>query len=455
MMVAMPTLPLPPLPDALPVAAPLLVALSGGLDSTVLLHRLAAEPELRERGLRAIHVEHGLHPAAADWGPACEALCAGLAIPLARVAVRVEAHAGRGTEAAARESRHAAFASALQAGEVLALAHHRDDQAETFLLRALRASGPDGLAAMRAWRRFGDGWLWRPFLALPRDALLAYARHHGLDWVEDPSNTDEAFDRNFIRHRVLPVLRERWPHAAASLARSAALNAGAVDLLADGDAEALAQAGTVDPRILSASALASLPVVRRQRVLRRWIAGLGLPPLPAQGIAHVECDLLVARNDADARFAWHGARILRWGDLLHADLQRPALPRDWQAAWDGRAPLELPGGGMLALEGASALPCPCRVHARHGGERIQLAGRTHQHALKHVLQSLQVPPWVRAHLPLLSGHDGTLLAAGDLVHAAGFDAWLRGNGARLRWCEPSPPVPAPPQVPGGATAIDP
>ena len=159
---------LSPLPSDSP-DSPILVGLSGGLDSTVLLHLLAHSP-LRANGLRAIHVHHGLHADADAWAAHCEALCAGFDIPLTVVRVEVRDN-GDGPEASARAARHAAFESELRDGEVIALAHHRDDQAETFLLRALRGSGADGLGAMRAWRAFSRGWLWRPLLAQPREAL--------------------------------------------------------------------------------------------------------------------------------------------------------------------------------------------------------------------------------------------------------------------------------------------
>lgn len=426
---------LPTAPDA---SAPLLLGFSGGLDSSVLLHRLATSRHTdadkpRGDGLRAIHVHHGLHPDADAWAAHCRQACEALGVPLEIVRVRVDRDAGDGPEAAARRARHAAFAQALQAGEALVLAHHRDDQAETFLLRALRASGTDGLASMRGWRAFGTGWLWRPLLAIPRSTLLAYAQAHGLRWIEDGSNRDLDADRNFLRHRVLPLLRERWPRADAAFARSAGLCADAAGLLEAEDARWLAQCRTADPRVLSATALARLPVARRARVLRRWIDGLGLPPLPAEGIKRIEADLLRARPDADAAFAWAHAAIRRWRDLLHAAMRRDPLADDYEAAWDGQAPLPLPTGDVLVLEGCDAFEAVCRVHARRGGERITLPGRTHSHALKHVLQELGVPPWERERLPLLSDHAGRLLAAGDLVLADDFDRWLRARGARLAW----------------------
>ena len=413
----------------------IIVGLSGGLDSVVLLHILTASQIISKRGLRAVHVHHGLHPDADAWATHCQRVCAELAVPLTIVRIEVERDSGHGLEAAARKARHAAFEAELRDEEVLALAHHRDDQAETFLLRALRASGPDGLGAMRAWRRFGRGWLWRPLLEVPRSELLAYAEQHGLRWIDDPSNADTDLDRNFLRHRVLPLLRERWPQADAAFARSAALSAETSELLVEGDALALAAVRTLDAHTLSRCALRALPSARRARVLRLWTAALDLPPLPAEGITRIEDELLEARADAEPEFAWQGAAVRAWRDLLHADRPRLPLPSDWQTAWDGSTPLRLPTGDALALQGASGFDVPLRAHARQGGERITLPGRAHSHALKHVLQELDVPPWVRERLPLLSDTAGAVLAAGDVVYSAEFDAWLRTRGARLVWSD--------------------
>ncbi|GAB3353928.1 tRNA lysidine(34) synthetase TilS [Lysobacter tyrosinilyticus] len=430
----MPTPPLIPVADLLQTGqAPLLVGLSGGLDSVALLHALATLPEARSRGLRAVHVHHGLHPDADAWQRHCENLCAALQVPLCCTQVEVARDRGQGLEAAARHARHAVFEDALDDGEVLVLAHHNDDQAETFLLRALRGSGIDGLAAMRPWRQFGRGWLWRPLLAHSRASLEAYAQTHGLAWIEDPSNRDVSFDRNFLRHQVLPLLRERWPHAGAAFGRSARLCDEGNELLAAEDAAALARVRTADAQVLSRTALLQLPPTRRARVLRRWIGELGLPPLPEEGIAHMETDLLTARDDAEPQFVWRQACVRVWRDLVQADRIRPPLPVDWACDWSGAQPLALPDGSQLQLVQADAFAQPLRVHARQGGERITLPGRDHSHALKHVLQDLGVPPWERERLPLLSNAAGELLAAGDLAYSAGFDAWLRERAARLAW----------------------
>jgi tRNA(Ile)-lysidine synthase len=423
---------LPPLPTDAPKHPPLLVAFSGGLDSTVLLHQLASDPARRAESLRAIHIHHGLQPSADDWAAHCERFCIALEIPLDIVRVEVARDTGHGLEAAARHARYRAISDALAEDEVLVTAHHRDDQAETFLLRALRASGPDGLAAMRPWRRFARGWHWRPLLGVSREQLLAYARQHHLEWIEDASNASNDFDRNFLRNEVLPLLQQRWPQANTTFARSAALCADAADLLSDEDAKALTAAAAQDPHELSVPALFALPHARRARVLRRWIAQLKLPPLPANGIERIEAELLPARDDAEARFDWGGASVRRWRDRLRADVFPAPFPQDWKQDWDGRLPLVLPDGSWLALEGADALPAPVRVHARHGGERITLPGRMHSHELKKVLQERGMPTWAREAMPLLSTPEGELLAAGDEIISVRLDAWMKEHDAMLK-----------------------
>lgn len=423
--------------------ARVLVGFSGGLDSTVLLHRLSVERDIAAAGVRAIHVHHGLQPEADDWAHHCEKTGERMGIAIDVVRVKVAA-AGLGPEAAARDARHRAFEAALGPDEVLALAHHRDDQAETFLLRAMRASGPDGLAAMSAWRRFRHGWLWRPLLELPRERLLAYARAHDLSWIEDPSNGAIDFDRNFLRHRVMPLLRQRWPHADAALARSAGLSAAGHRLLAVDDHAALEAAQAGGPAVLDGASLGRLPADRRARVLRLWVDRLGFAPLPAIGVEQIERVLLGAPADSKASFSWSGHVVRAWQGRLYADRSCGVeLPVDYRAAWDGRAAMTLPTGDRLLLsddEGGGRMAMPCAagmvVHARQGGERIRLPGRRHSHALKHVLQDLGIPPWLRRRVPLVSDGQGRLLAAGDLVASATFDQRLRACGRRLVWQRP-------------------
>ena len=197
------------------------VALSGGLDSTVLLHLLVQLRQIHSLPpLAAVHVHHGLQVAADAWPAHCQALCDALSVPLQ--VFRVQVQAGASLERAARDARYQAFVAVTQAQEVLLTGQHRDDQAETVLFRLLRGTGVSGLAGMPHQRTLGEGHLCRPLLDVSRAELEVYARAHALTWVEDPSNTQTDFSRNYLRHEVFPALTKRWPQATASMARSAA-----------------------------------------------------------------------------------------------------------------------------------------------------------------------------------------------------------------------------------------
>jgi tRNA(Ile)-lysidine synthase len=252
------------------------VAFSGGLDSTVLLHALATSAAQHKAGLLAVHVNHGLQPAADEWVEHCRAVAADLQVEFRVERVAVDLAAGRGLEAAAREARYGTLRSLLETDDWLLSAHHQNDQAETLLLNLLRGGGPAGLAGISDIRRFGAGWLARPLLSFSRSELLAYAELHELSWIDDPSNTDQGRDRNFLRHEILPRLTARWPDAVACLQRSGRIAGDAASLL--DDLAAIDATGVCAGRDrLRIDALIDLPAARQRNVLRYVIRGLGLP----------------------------------------------------------------------------------------------------------------------------------------------------------------------------------
>ncbi|NNG62887.1 tRNA lysidine(34) synthetase TilS, partial [Pseudomonas fragi] len=259
------------------------VALSGGLDSTVLLHVLAQLRQTRSLPpLSAIHVHHGLQAAADEWPAHCQALCNALGVPLQVVHVHVQA--GASLERAAREARYQAFVTLTRAQEVLLTGQHRDDQAETLLFRLLRGAGVSGLAAMPRQRRLGEGNLCRPLLDVSRTDLEAYAREHSLGWIEDPSNQQTDFSRNYLRHEIFPLLTRRWPQAAASMARSAAHCAEAQGLLDDLARQDLQAAGAVSEfdwlglPSLELAPITCLSPARQRNALRYWLAAFSQLP---------------------------------------------------------------------------------------------------------------------------------------------------------------------------------
>lgn len=374
------------------------VALSGGLDSAFLLHLTAEACRRHPRPLYALHVHHGLQAAADGFERHCRRLCSRLGVPLFIEHLEVDLEAGQGREGAAREARYAAFARRVAAGETLWLAQHRDDQAETFLLAALRGSGVRGLAAMPERRVWGDRRVERPLLAVSRARLEAEAIRHDLTWVEDPSNTDESLDRNFLRHSVLPLLETRWPHAAESLSHSAVLAGEADTLLDDLAAHDLSRLGGAPERIPLEGILALLR--RRQRLLvRHCCQRLGLPLPPGARLVTLLAQLN-ARRDAETRVAWVGAEARVWRGHLYLMAPLEPLPHDWAVEWNGRTLLATPLGEVEVALGPAEpgeMAPALRVAVRQGGERLRLPGRGRRD-LKRLLQEAGMPPWERGRL---------------------------------------------------------
>ena len=418
--------------------ARLCVAFSGGVDSTALLAGLA-RLRTRPAALRAIHVDHGLHPESARWSRHCRSLARALGVPLKVVRVHVENPPGGSLEEAARTARYRALAGELRRGEVLLTAHHQDDQLETVLLQLFRGCGLAGLAAMAPRAPFGTSELLRPLLGFRRAQLAAWVGAQGLAVSEDVSNLDERFDRNYLRRQVLPTVHARWRGVAGAVARTARLAAEGQQLL-----EALALSDLEPARdgaALSVKVLRRLALARRRNALRLWIGAHGVALPDARRLEQIAGPVLDARPDAHPEVLWAGTRLVRHADLIWIEplgAQSGPLRPGAEVSWDVRAAprCELPGGcGVLELRADAhgpldldALGTSLTVRWRSGGERLRLRPGGVRRALKSLLQEARVPPAERACLPLVY-HGDTLLAAGDLW----LDESVRARrGARRR-----------------------
>jgi tRNA(Ile)-lysidine synthase len=415
-----------------------LVAASGGLDSSVLLHAVARlRDTLAPCTLRVVHVEHGLHPDAPAWSSHVRSQAEALGCDCAVRRIDVRPLRGESLEAVARTARYAALAEELAPGEVLLTAHHADDQLETVLLALLRGSGVEGLSAMPECAPFARGWHLRPLLHVTRAALAEYARAQALAFRDDPSNLDPRFARNYLRSEVVPRLIARWPAATATAARSAALcaeAAGVIREIATVDLAACARDGR-----LAVSALATLGEARARNVVRAWIRAAGLP-LPSQRkLAQVLNAAVRARVDACPRVTWPGAEVRRHGDLLHAMQSAPrppasCIPFTLERTLDLEAlgsvqllPAQGAGIGEHALT-AGALS----IAFRRGGERLRLMPGGRRRTLKNLLREHGVVPWMRDCIPLLYAAD-RLVAVADLWIDADAAARADARAFQLRW----------------------
>ncbi|KAB2325268.1 tRNA lysidine(34) synthetase TilS [Betaproteobacteria bacterium SCN1] len=403
-----------------PAGARLLLGFSGGLDSSVLLHVLAALRARHPFALAAVHVHHGLSPNADAWADFCVRMCAAHAVPLTLARVRVDCDDPAGIEGAARQARRHAFEAC--SGDFLLTAQHRDDQAETFLLQALRGAGPKGLAAMAECRRPSGSRLvhLRPLLAVSREDLHAAACAAGIEWVEDESNADTLYRRNALRHRVLPALREHFPAAGAALARAAAHQAEAAGLL--DELARLDAAGSLTGERLDCAALAALPRARARNLLRYFLAGRGARMPGARRLDEALRQVCDARADAQVRVALENAELRRYRGGAYVV---GAIPSPEPQVWLGEPALTLPGLGTLHLrrETGRGLPAEALVpertvlDVRRGGERLRLAAGAPTRNLKTLLQACALPPWERERLPVLRLEGAVLWAAGFGVNA--------------------------------------
>jgi tRNA(Ile)-lysidine synthase len=375
-------------------------------------------------------VDHGLHPQSGAWAAQAQAFGAGLAVACEVRRVQVARDAGEGLEAAARHARYAAFADVLQPGEWLLLGHHRDDQAETVLLKLLRGAGPQGLGGMRAIRPLGRGQLWRPLIGLSREALRGYAQAHRLPCIEDPSNRDTTLARNHLRHEILPRLRRHWPQAVDSILHSAALCRAADDSLRARWLEAFAALHDAATGSLDARGWLALDPALREPLLDHWLHARGRPAPTAAQRRQIErqCD---ARAGQQPCVRWRGAELHIWKGRLWALAPRASIDPGWHATWYGE-PLTLPDGGQLSLDPAVRLDAPLTVRLRQGGERIRPAGDPHTRELRDLFQQAALPPWRRQACPLLYAGD-ELIAVAGLWQTAQAASLFEALGAHPRW----------------------
>ena len=430
---------LPALQQA-PAAKRYVVALSGGLDSVVLLHSLCA---LRAQGLftsalSALHINHNLSPSAQQWQAFCQQTCADWQVSLQTEAVEVNASGS--LETAARNSRYQAFRELLQADELLLMAHHLDDQIETVLFRLIRGAGAQGLTGIPAQRQLGSGRLLRPLLQYGRAELAAYAAMHQLAWQEDESNSDQQHDRNYLRHQVLPQIEQRWPDYRQSWRKSLALLSENDDLQKQLGAIDLRDA-TTEMGGISVAVMQGLGSARQRNLLRCWLQQLGVSD-PGWNTLHQFVSEFIPGVSRGSKFALESCDVYQHQAQLFAvrPLPEPGLEAQTLRLDDGAIDFSLNGNGRLRIEasqgeGICPLPHALQVKYREGGESLKLKGRP-QKKLKQLLQESGMPPWQRQRVPLLFA-DAELVCVPGVGIAESYLAQSGQNARQVVWAAPT------------------
>jgi len=442
----------------------LAIALSGGLDSSALLHLAHAWAREHGMALVALHVHHGLSQNADAWLAHCEQACAALGVPFEARRVTLETNPKTGTEEAARKRRYAALGAmcAEHGARLLLTAHHQDDQAETVLLQLLRGSGTAGLSGMdganSAPELLGNAELVmaRPLLPVSRQQMETYVASHAIAHIHDESNDDARFARNALRHKVMPVLAQAFPGFQERFARSAQHAQSAQRLLTELAQQDLAD--SLDGDCLDLAKLRALSLDRNYNLLRHWFHVRGLRMPSTAWLVEMVAQLLEARADAQLLVTHPECHVRRYRDRLHltpklgdlagmrdkSDIDIPGLEKPGQTfRWQGEASLAFPAyGGVLHFdpveEGGQGIDSAwlqsqlLTIDFRQGGERLKLAHNRPTRSLKAHYQAFDVPAWERERLPLVCAAQQLLFAAG-IGHDCHALSLLERSRVSLRW----------------------
>ena len=406
-----------------------LVAFSGGMDSHVLLYLLSKlnqqNPDL---SVRAVHIHHGLQELADSWPKHCQGICDGLGVPLEIHYLDLNLESGDSLEAVARQGRYQALQGALQKDEVLLTAHHQRDQAETLLLQLFRGAGVQGLAAMPAVmgsNKSNKGVHIRPLLDESYQSLKDYAAENKLNFIEDPSNKDDSFERNFLRNQVLPQLRSHWQGLDKTLSRAAKIQSETKGLL-----DQMAEALRVDcveysdtkmvshtSNTLSIQCLLSLPREKQKLLIRYWITEKGFFAPSQKKLRNILNEVLLAKKDAQPLVTWQGVEIRRFNHQLYCDAPLIEHDNTQCLSWDGLAPLVVDSLGLTirptVLDDIHRQDEPITIRFRQGGETLLLTNNNNKtQTLKKYLNEAGVPPWLRDRLPLIYCGDSLIKVIG-------------------------------------------
>ena len=417
----------------------IIVGYSGGVDSHVLLHLLASLPEFKNK-ITAVYVHHGLQTCADDWAVHCQNCAETLGVKFKELRVNGQAAAGESPEEAARNARYQAFKEILTEADVLLFAQHRNDQLETVLLQLFRGAGLKGLSGMPTKSPFAAGVLLRPLLDVSQEEIKQYALQHQLQWIEDPSNQDTQFDRNFLRQEVMPLLEQRWPSLDKTVARVAGHCAEAQTVLSANAKEQMLRLYEQQKRCLLISGLFQHDVLMQQWIVREWLDYLGVRMPSVKVLRAILQDILAARQEANPIVRHDGFEIQRYRDGLYLVAAQDSFDVNQIFSWsDTSQPLRLNNNGRLLVSEAQQgiardlwQQGTVQIKYRQGGEKIALPNRTGRHSFKKLYQEAGVAPWLRERMPVIY-IEGEIAAIADLWVSKDFYGRAGESCIKLTW----------------------
>jgi tRNA(Ile)-lysidine synthase len=408
------------------------IGFSGGADSTALLQAMWECRDSLTAPIHAVHFHHGLQDAADAWQDHCSSFCRERDIPFLSQKLDIKPVGRSSLEQEARNCRYRAVAKILAKQEMYLTAHHAEDQAETLFLNLMRGSGIEGLAGIPVLRNLESGWVARPLLERHRMELEQFLKSRDIAWLTDPSNEDTAFDRNYLRQELFPLLEQRWPGLVRRLsrtARNARISASAMAMFIENQSGDLIR----DKFKMPLQKLLELEPEMQTLIVRQWLRRGEVPVLPEARLREFLDQLAGSQLTSQAEVQWEDWMIKRYQrDLwLHRRIPFMACP---EVKWQNGMDVDLgPDSGTLRLAGEPVpIPVDWLVRARQEGDRIRLLPNGPSHKIKQFFQSAFVPPWLRPGIPVLEW-DGEAVALGDWVIGHRLQNWLFENDLKLQW----------------------
>lgn len=424
--------------ERLPKARTYWVGFSGGADSTALLQAMWEAREQLPAPVRAIHFHHGLQASADEWQQHCSRFCQERDIPFQSERLEL-GQAGRSSqEEKSRNSRYRAVARVLKDKEMYLTAHHAEDQAETLFLNLMRGSGVEGLAGIPVLRNLERGWVARPLLDCRRGQLEQYLLDRDIDWLNDPSNTDTGFDRNYLRQSLFPLLEERWPGVIKRLsrtARNARITATAMAVFIESQSGDLIR----DRIKMPLQKLLGLEPEMQTLIVRQWLRRHEVPVLPEARLREFLEQLAGAEPGNQAEVQWEDWMMKRYQLDIWLHRRKPFMTCP-DVAWTSGMKVDLgPDLGRLLLKGKNVeIPSAWQVRSRDSRDKIRVRPEGPRRKLKQLFQSALIPPWLRPGIPVLVWDDEPV-AVGDWVIAHRLQTWLYQNDLKLKW-QPADPI---------------
>ena len=394
--------------DSFPDSRRILIAYSGGIDSSVLLHLLCSIRSKLKQALEVIYIDHGLQKESSDWGEFCRQECIKYNVPFALMKINESCPENLSVEGWARDKRYSLISKLVRKNDILFTAHHQDDQVETFFLQIFRSAGPRGLSSMPVFKKFGDGFHARPFLIFSRKEIEKYAKNNNISWQEDNTNCDIRYDRNYLRHNILAELDNKWPSYRKSVCRTINHQKECLMLIDEIGLEDMTAVLYKNSMNLNIKLIKKFSIPRQKNIIFFWLNSLNFEKPTSKHMDQIMMTLINSRIDKTPCVNWRNTEIRRYGDLLYASRIINSNDLNLEINWNTKTPLNIHGETLIANEtfgrGISKTTikdAEIVIRYRHGGEKIYSNSIVHSKSIKKLFQEHRVLPWFRNRIPLI------------------------------------------------------